>query len=163
MVLFVILLFVLQVIGFYVLALLYMKTSKMDLFEKRQQQVMEELNDTLIAYLAELKDENEKLIERLSAKTASAKSSEVNEKVAAIKESREEAIAAAPKKPIHLALKSYQSTANQQPQVKKTDEHNETDTLSQVLTLHKAGMSIEEIAKKLQKGQTEVELMLKFK
>ena len=56
-----------QIIGFYFLALLYTKVSKFDDLEKKQRKLMEEMDDSIGAYLSELKDENDRLIERLIA------------------------------------------------------------------------------------------------
>ena len=66
MIIFLVILFLLQLISFYFLALLYTKVSKFDDFEKKQRKIMNEMDDSLGAYLAELKDENERLIQRLA-------------------------------------------------------------------------------------------------
>ena len=62
---FIFLLFITQVISFYFLAILYMKVLKYDDFEEKQKKLMEEVDDSLAAYLAEVKDENDKLIENI--------------------------------------------------------------------------------------------------
>ena len=66
MIIFLVILFLLQLISFYFLALLYTKVSKFDDLEKKQRKIMNEMDDSLGAYLAELKDENERLIQRLA-------------------------------------------------------------------------------------------------
>ena len=63
---FLVFLFHLQIISFYFLALLYTKVSKFDDLEKKQRKLMDEMDDSIGAYLSELKDENERLIERLA-------------------------------------------------------------------------------------------------
>ena len=66
-----------------------------------------------------------------------------------------------PRRPINLALKSIQRklsyNGRPEPEVENVDDR----TIA--IQLHDAGQSIEEIAKKLGKGQTEVELILKFR
>ena len=63
---FLVFLFILQIISFYFLALFYTKMSQFDDLEKKQRKLMDEMDDSIAAYLSELKDENERLIEQLS-------------------------------------------------------------------------------------------------
>src|SRR4051794_9029785 len=55
--LFLLFLFILQIISFYFLALMYTKLSKFDNLEKQQRKLMNEMDDSIGAYLSELKDE----------------------------------------------------------------------------------------------------------
>ena len=61
--------------------------------------------------------------------------------------------------PVNVALKSYNAvtTSQQGPTLEIEDDR------TQALKLFDAGQSIEEIAKALGKGRTEVELILKFR
>lgn len=166
----VIILFILQLIGFYLLALLYTKVSKFDDLERKQRKLMEEMDDAIVAYLSEMKDENERLVELLVRHT---------EQAAVLEQEKREAEPVSidpdpgrplpikpPKMPINLAIKSY-NTSTEKPKNEKTEmeahEWDQLDTRSQIFHLHDAGMSEEEIAKKLGKGRTEVELILKFR
>ena len=63
---FLVFLFIIQIIGFYFLALLYTKVTKFDDLEKKQRKLMAEMDNSIGAYLSELKDENERLIEQLT-------------------------------------------------------------------------------------------------
>ncbi len=65
---FIVILFIIQIISFYFLALLYTKVSNFDSLEKKQRKLMEEMDDSITAYLTELKDENDRLINQLSVK-----------------------------------------------------------------------------------------------
>jgi len=142
-------LFVLQIITFYFLALLYTKSSKYDDLEKKQQTLMREMDDSIGMYLAELKDENDRLIERLS-KRAEEKQTPTEPVIETIPTINA---------PVNLALKSYQSTKTE---LYKPTVPDSIDDRTRIIQLHEAGQSIENIAKKLGKGRTEVELILKF-
>ena len=63
---FLVFLFIIQIISFYFLALLYTKVTKFDDLEKKQRKLMTEMDDSIGAYLSELKDENDRLIEQLT-------------------------------------------------------------------------------------------------
>lgn len=141
----------LQIITFGFLSFLFTKVSKNADLEKKQQTLMREMDDSIGIYLAELKDENDRLIEKLS------KRADIEEKPI----STEPVIEYIPsvKAPINLALKSYQST-NQD--INKTTVPGSIDDRTRVIQLHEAGQSTEKIAKMLGKGRTEVELILKF-
>lgn len=169
---FLVILFLLQIIGFYFLALLYTKVSKFDDLEKKQRKLMEEMDDSIGAYLAELKDENERLIAKLSerdAKETEQKQDDtpiqtVQESVGAAQETKSERLIDLPKMPVKLALKSYNNTVSvQEPPLFEQSEPELEDDRTRAIALYDAGHSIETIAKKLGKGKTEVELILKFK
>ena len=68
---FLLFLFVTQLISFYFLALLYAKVSKFDDLEKKQGKLMREMDDSITAYLSELKDENDRLIIQLASREES--------------------------------------------------------------------------------------------
>ena len=166
-------LFVIQIIAFYFLALLYMKVSKFDDLEKKQRQLMAEMDSSITAYLAELKDENAKLIHQLDTRSHSTSREEdkelferpLVEKAAAPVKSSPGIDLVSPAVPMSLALKSYQSmnTVQSQRKLPEGSELVDKDTRTIVSELHDAGRSIEEIAKLLGKGKTEVELILKFR
>jgi hypothetical protein len=169
----VVVLFVIQIIAFYFLALLYMKVTKFDDLEKKQRQLMLEMDNSITAYLSELKDENAKLIRQLDARDHSIRQEEdkksfeqplVEKPVKHVKPSPSIDLVS-PAVPMSLALKSYQSV-NTNPSQSKIDvgsEPIEKDARTIVSEMHDAGRSIEEIAKLLGKGKTEVELILKFR
>ena len=165
-------LFILQVFGFYILALLYMKVSKFDDLERKQRKLMEEMDDSIVAYLSEMKDENERLVELLSQRGELAAAGERVEREPESSPVVKEAEAPRPipvkppKMPINLAIKSYSQTTrkpkSEEPEVSRTGLE-QPDLRSRIFQLHDAGLSEEEIAKKLGKGRTEIELILKFR
>lgn len=150
-----------QIIGFYVLALLYTKVSKFDDLEKKQRKLMEEMDDSIGAYLSELKDENDRLIERLSTVEIEKKTN--GETVSTTKSTVEQPPPTIrfnpPSHPINLALKSYSEASFHN----TVPEEVEMDDRTKAINLHDSGQTVEEIAKALGKGRTEVELILKFR
>ena len=159
-------LFILQVVGFYFLALFYTKISKFDDLEKKQRKLMEEMDDSIGAYLSELKDENERLIEQLSIRerepVAKAKISEelsnTQEFAATLEQSQPAIRINKPTIPVNVALKSYNAATTAQGPTLEVEDDRTT-----AFKLYDAGQSVEEIAKQLGKGRTEVELILKFR
>ena len=165
---FIFFLFITQVISFYFLSILYMKVSKYDDFEKKQKRLMEEMDDSLAAYLAEVKDENDTLIEKLiSAQGEKRNRNEVEEveSTVSLKEPNLEESSliniTMPKIPVNLALKSY-GKMKYEP-IEEIEAEEEIDDRTRAISLHNEGKSIEEIARTLGKGRTEVELILKFR
>lgn len=166
---FLIILFIAQMIGFYVILLLYTKVSKFNDLEKKQQRLMSEMDDSIAAYLAELKEENERLIAIIEKRQHTSGPEPSNSMTSSKKEVNQNENAdlhfPQPKIPIKLAVKSYQSSSKNIPEdhtptQRKSDE---LDERTKAIALHDEGKSIEEIAKTLGKGKTEVELLLKFR
>jgi len=162
---FLVFLFIIQIISFYFLALLYTKVTKFDDLEKKQRKLMAEMDNSIGVYLSELKDENERLIEQLTVHVQQPafpqKSVRVSQESAASEEVRPVTHASIPKMPVNLALKSYKAAGQA---IAETEMPVEVeDTRTQVMRLYDSGQSIEEIAKQLGKGRTEIELILKFR
>lgn len=150
-----IILFLMQVISFYFIALLNVKISKFNNMEQKQQQALNEIENSLSAYIAEITDENNRLIQELQKtevpKTVLPKTQvltpETETKVF------EPSISLVSKQ---LAASSYLKTA--QNTAKKIPE-----TMREKVIFHfDEGKTPDEIAKLLQIGKTEVELFLKF-
>lgn len=160
---FLVFLFIIQIIGFYFLALLYTKMSKFDDLEKKQRRLMSEMDDSIAAYLSELKDENDRLVERLAMKSKEfdkpSNGLQMVQQSLPVEEAQPTVPINAPKLPIRLALKSYDAVSTRALELEKV----EVDDRTRAFNLHDAGKSVEEIAKTLGKGRTEVELFLKFR
>ncbi|WP_438317674.1 hypothetical protein [Sporosarcina sp. FA9] len=155
---FLIIVFILQIIGFYFLALLYTKVSKFDDLEKKQKKLMEQMDDSITAYLSEMQDENNRLIQQLSAVELTKTSTQKPIPPSVVKATKSIKVNA-PSTPMNLAIKSYGKTLMPSP----IPDDLEMDDRTKVFRLHDDGKTIEEIAKVLGKGKTEVELILKFK
>lgn len=192
----IIVLFVLQLLSFYFIIILNTKLAKFKDLEKKQERLMREMDDTISLYLAEMKDENDRLINELqmvSKQKAVVSSDPIEQEKKIIKQQSEqetqhvkveksskevnvpdfevEPRVFVPKKTVANAYsrQQYASTnaANQGPPVAtldatSTEKLKERTFEEQVVQLSKEGKNIEEIAKQLQKGKTEIELLLKF-
>jgi len=151
-----IILFLMQILSFYFITLLNAKISKFNDMEREQQQMLLDIEDSFSAYIAEITDENNRLIQELNntdiPKTTFSKipgNSSINEATAF-----EPPISFVSKQ---LAASSYLKSA--QTTVKKPPE-----TVREKVLFHdKEGKNSDEIAKILQIGKTEVELFLKFR
>lgn len=172
---FIVLLFVMQIISFYFLALLFTKISNFDDLEKKQRMLMDEMDDSITVYLSEIKDENDRLINELTSKVnqTDEKQTEKNhnpvvDRINNLQEQPSIIDLKTPVIPLNIALKSYGTTKIQTEQPEEVEEQGveallETDERTRAIRLFDAGESIEDIAKTLGKGRTEVELILKFR
>ncbi|MCM3742859.1 hypothetical protein M3193_01775 [Sporosarcina luteola] len=167
---FLLFLFILQVIGFYFIALLYMKVSKFNNLEKKQHKLMAEMDDAIGAYLSELKEENDRLINIIEKQQENSSLQETvhvdlpKEGPAESSEMKAFHIKA-PGYPMKAALKSYREAPalNKSSLAVQEIEESKLDDRTLAIRLHEKGKPIEEIAKRLGKGKTEVELLLKFR
>ncbi|PIC65609.1 hypothetical protein CSV79_00585 [Sporosarcina sp. P13] len=150
------LLFILQIISFMVITLLFMKISRFNNLEKKQQHLMQEMDQSVMAYLTEIKEENDRLIKRLNEvpvpKTVVKSSIEKTETTPGPEKIQQKTQSI----PMNFALRSYQKAVSPKQDNEPLNDHQ------QVKQLYKDGNSVQEIAKKLGKGQTEIELILKF-
>lgn len=178
-----------QLICFYFIILLNTKVSKFKDLEKRQDQLIREMDDALALYLVEMKEENERFINELTkVKQTELNNNEINastldmmqrvdEKESSLKNTVEntnlhsavEQKAFVPKMKAKNAYKKQKAmTVNQKEPQKEVETQIQKDISSlpsfeqKVLKLHDEGKTIDEIAKITQKGKTEIELLIKF-
>ncbi|WP_100403041.1 DUF6115 domain-containing protein [Bacillus sp. FJAT-42315] len=141
---------ILNAVALFAIILLFLRQNRLFDLKNQQQKMAQEMEEMMDAYLLEMKEENEKFIEQLSQKAS------VNE----VKPSpAPEQVLLIPNLQRARAVKGYKtasSTNEHTTPLKKKQVEDEIDLL------HKQGFTVEEIAKKLNKGKTEVELALKF-
>lgn len=117
---------------------------------------MADMDESVMAYLTEIKEENDRLIKQLNESSI--------KRTESVKEKEQPEIMVTPEKvqqkpqpvPIHFALRSYQKTAS------STAEAEPLTDRQKIKNLYADGRTVQEIAKELGKGQTEIELILKF-
>jgi hypothetical protein len=100
-----------------------------------------------------MKEDNDKFLKELQSLSGTPKIQTVKDE--GTKESR----------PAKVDLEntvSHKSTSEYQPPVDHSNEQYNPSLLSRVLTLKDQGHSVEQIAKKVDKGKGEVELLIKF-
>lgn len=177
---FIVLLVISQLIYFYFLILQNAKISKFKDLEARQDQLIREMEDTISAYLIEMREENDRLIKELSEIETGNNKKEPQPNVkleqSELPPSNDIDIKIEQAKiiPKTMVVSAYskQATTKQSNSQNEKEESNsqlqenlqeKTETFEdKVLALHKQGKSIEEIAKETNKGKTEIELLLKF-
>ncbi|WP_088005951.1 DUF6115 domain-containing protein [Indiicoccus explosivorum] len=120
----VIILFSMQALSFYLIVLLLLKNSRIKELEQRQEQIVEEMEYSLTAYLIEIKEENDRLLDR---------------------------------------LETGKQEAQQSPVPAESAEPEKPAARTEAEALYLRGFTIEEIARQLGTGKTEVELLLKFR
>ncbi|WP_199426033.1 hypothetical protein [Thermaerobacillus caldiproteolyticus] len=170
--------FILHAISFLVIILLYLQWSKVKEVEKRQAQLIKDIEHTVSAYLVEWKEENDRFLNALSE---------------AVNQPADEVITSLSKSPSSEPEQSLPPHSNTATPSSKTNTHSSSQTVApveqewsthlpnieaitdkveigssssiaeRVIQLHKNGKTIEEIAKILKKGKTEIELLLKFR
>ncbi|MGE7689286.1 hypothetical protein ACQKMI_08750 [Lysinibacillus sp. NPDC097214] len=185
-------LFILQLISFYFLIILNTKLAKFKDLEKKQERLMREMDDTISVYLAEMKDENDRLIQELQRVSKSETQTNAVKKEEQMVEqeqppslAKEEStiegsisldhepriyvpkniVANAYSRQQQTGVKAEAKVVHSAQQPTETTEKEEAKPLTleqQAIELAKQGKTSEEIAKQLQKGKTEIELLLKF-
>lgn len=182
----------LNIVALLAIILLYLRQNKLMDTEKRQEKVLIEMEEVISSYLVQMKEENDDFISKLSKANAKNDTSIKKSIPGNLDRKNELDIAKADEKSMPLARASiYQaSKAYKQnlraaedklsekeslPSLKENEsvtqsdssqsikEENPSSINDQVFILKKQGMSAGDIAKKLGKGKTEVELMLKFR
>lgn len=177
----VITLFLIQMITIFVIVLLYSKLSKFQNIEKRQNELINEMDNAISVYLMEMKEENDRLISELKKPNVVQKAASPRKEGTAqtIKEQPVKEQEMEPRKfvPVKQAANAYQKQKTQQQVEEKDNEALEkAETLSedneileqnltfeqQVINHYRNGKSIEEIARMMGRGKTEIELLVKF-
>ncbi|WP_374963489.1 hypothetical protein [Lysinibacillus sp. RS5] len=191
----IVVLFFLQLLSFYFLIILNTKLAKFKELEKKQERLMREMDDTISVYLAEMKDENDRLIQELQSVSMTATKTNAVKQVEQIARQKEQEQSPSlteeestvdgsnsvdhepriyvPKKIVANAYSRQQQpgvkteakvvhSAEQLNEARRKDEVKPLTIEQQVIELAKQGKTSEEIAKQLQRGKTEIELLLKF-
>ena len=179
---------IMQLVSFYFIILLNGKIAKFKDLEIRQDKLIREMDDSISMYLVEMKEENDRFIQQLSTvKVEPARmASTVEEMPKEIVSTESAPVATAAVEEIRpFVPKTHASKAYGQQVKIHVDKLEPEDVLigkakskqtiapteqkaglqpfeQQVVDLHRAGKSADEIAKQLQKGKTEIELLIKF-
>ncbi|MFJ8261509.1 hypothetical protein ACIQ4I_06045 [Rummeliibacillus sp. NPDC094406] len=180
-----VILFIAQMLSFYFIILLYTKISRLKDIEKSQERLKDEMYNAVGAYLAEMRDENDRLIKELTMMNRNRQIDENENKHtttekdnAGIHENqsakKEEVIVPTYNLPRNVAAKAYKNNSTTTPTITMQNESFNEEmahlveakkklTLDeQIQELYHSGKTVDEIAKMLQKGKTEIELLLKF-
>ncbi|WP_027408712.1 hypothetical protein [Anoxybacteroides tepidamans] len=157
--------FVLHALSLFIIILLYLQLSKVKEVERRQSQLSQEMEQTISAYLLEWKEENERFLQALSKKMDNGSEKKDVDRSPSIKnrsEKRNETEWLPPMESIEQMKDEVEIRAAKQTKSVSTPPPP-MSLEEQAIALQKEGKTIEEIAKLLNKGKTEIELLLKFR
>lgn len=165
--------FILHLFAFLWILLLTIRIKRFKEIEAKQIEVQKEIEDLFQAYIIEIKEENEKLLNMIE-KSGQPNITRTNPTIPST-ESYNNTDASS----INMYNKAQHVYQTQKPQKQTTatskdrsidykppvpvgeDQFEQTLT-TQVILLHEKGYEPNEIARKLNKGKTEIELLLKF-
>lgn len=179
---------ILNAAAIFAIILLYLRQNRLVEAEKKQERIIKEIEEVFSAYLLELKEENELFIKKFKKKSSpdnripdNDSPSEMKEvKSSEEKEKPDHQTRIAQGISYHAARKAYQQNIGQAPPqedfvpepieeevfllpITESEDAREADFFEQVMALKNQGKSNEEIARILNKGKTEIELLLKFR
>ncbi|HAQ06187.1 MAG TPA: hypothetical protein DCR24_01110 [Bacillus bacterium] len=175
---------ILNAAAIFAIILLYLRQNRLVEAEKKQGKIIGEIEEIFSAYLLELKEEHDQFIDKMR-KTQRRKEAQASEEEPPEKHETEGRTVASPRVgtgiTYHAARKAYKqnsdpiNTLDGEPGsvIPSNTPPNQIDQdlirfqqlsmIDQVIQLEKQGLSIENIARRLNKGKTEVELLLKFR
>jgi hypothetical protein len=177
----------LNILALLCIALLFIRQNRLAAFESRQEKALEEMEEIVSTFISEIKEENELFLQRIHQLDEETEKNSRDVEDRDNKDSMPITVAMPKANPYKAAVKSYQTYKSdiktddmeelldlilpQQSEVPSEKEGTETavdekkeKTLLDVVTeLDQQGKTIEQIAKKLNKGKTEIELLLKFR
>lgn len=180
-------LFLMNILTIFVVIVLYVRQGNFAKLEKQQKSIISEMEDVLSAHLIEMQAENNELIQLITKKVSKeqaerAHDSTKSQSTAAAPSHAPNPYQAAPpldslELPVtiqdKLELSQYSGKGSEHDT--KVESFRETldkeiknktqaplSLVEEVVQLSKKGQSIEEIARTLRKGKTEIELLLKF-
>jgi len=163
----------LHVVAFYFIIVLYVKYSNMKNLSDTQRQILEETENSMTSFLIDMKDENEKFINTLLRSSNERVSNPINEDSIELNQDSYSEREQKPKVPNKTEI---EVSSNELPghlsgiddmedivEITQTSNKNKLPFEIEALNLYKQGYTVEQIAKRLNKGKTEVELLLKFR
>lgn len=165
------LLFMLNMLTILAVILLYKRQNRLLEMENSERDNKEETAEIFSAFLLELKEENEQFISKVSQLKGNEGLRQTEEKMEKHNPNDDQQVDITQELPITskayselLAYQSYGKNVDSElPPSKAGNEIKKELSLNeQVTRLNEEGFTIEEIAKTLHKGKTEIELMLKF-
>ncbi|PKG24914.1 hypothetical protein [Niallia nealsonii] len=167
----------LNMLAFLFIALLYIRQNRFVTIEKQQKQIMKEMEEIISTFIAEVKEENDQFIRKITKVEGgkAKKGKEEENSTIPFKQPAEKNRGNLQKSLLNKQMvKAYNNTAQNTKNLEEDITENlleliqpnaaeEKTLLDQAVDLQKQGKKIDEIAKILNKGKTEIELLLKFR
>ncbi|RSD27998.1 hypothetical protein [Mesobacillus subterraneus] len=178
---------ILNAAAIFAIILLYLRQNRLVEAEKKQERIIKEIEEVFSAYLYELKEENDQflqLISNSSIEKKQVKNLEIqDEQIDDVNLELSHETNQGPHAPrygkgvaYYAARKAYQQNSTPVPNKEEAGEkleENQADEpktesepirfIDQVFQMKESGMTVEEIARNLDRGKTEIELLLKFR
>lgn len=150
--------FIIHAVTFVIIKHLKTKVDQPAVAQEEIIQQKKEIEDLLAVYLLEIREENEKVIASLANNKGTQMSGESSNNVVIDKVKDQEITDKEPERSSNRKpLKDYQPPVdNSEP------DRVEQSFAAQILSMYNQGNSIETIARKLDRGKTEIELLVKF-
>ncbi|WP_342492877.1 Swarming motility protein SwrB [Bacillus sp. FSL H8-0516] len=169
--------FMLHAALIYFVIILYTRMNSLKATEQKQRELLEETENTLAAFLMEVKEENDKL-SKVAAASPDFSAEELKSDLQTPKQPQpsiesQQSVESEDPVPEHLSA-LLSEVEVQEEKVNEPVPQLETESFlpskseieetfeDQVKTLYDEGRSLEEIAKEMKTGKTEIELLLKF-
>lgn len=161
----------LHVVAFYFIVVLYTKYSNVKELSDSGRKMLEETEASMTSFLIEMKDDNERLIQNLKRfennlddnnKQKTKERENVLSKANTIINNKKEYVMT----DNHDEFPDYLSSINEVEDIIEINQSPQEKNLPfeiEAINLYKNGYTVEQIAKKLNKGKTEIELLLKFR
>lgn len=166
----------LNALALFAIIILYQRQNKFFQMEKKQQAMLREMEDVISTYLTEMKEENETLIEtiqKMQPKQAIQRKTNSGTPTSTPSLPDQPPVSATQTRGTrNQAMEAYKShlSVENDDEVESVEEVSIPPVAPKVLTmeeqairLEEQGYTIDEIARKLERGRTEIELMLKFR
>jgi hypothetical protein len=173
--------FILHAISFFIIILLYYRLEQTRDIERKQTAMLKDMEDVLSAYIIEMKEENELFLHKVRQENQSqiqkqivpdentplsrgiSNQSSINTVEPELSEQDLSSLLPSYDDPVDTKIIREQMEVMEH--ISKKEEENHMQLLpigQQIKLLHNKGLAVEEIAKRLKKGKTEIELFLKF-
>ncbi|MEC5267706.1 hypothetical protein P9G49_01015 [Heyndrickxia coagulans] len=169
---FLILSFLFNALSIFAIILLYLRQNRFARAEQNVNKMVKEIEDIFSVYLMELKEENDAFIKKMKAGRmkeagpAEKAGPETEQPAPETKKPPETGETAGPKPDALIrtsANRAYRNAARQiLGEQSEGQLQEEKSLLQKVNDLQQNGYTVDEIAQKLNKGRTEIELLLKF-
>ncbi|WP_121609237.1 hypothetical protein [Mesobacillus foraminis] len=156
--------FLLNIVIIFAIIVLYLRQNRLLQSEKRQEKIISEFEELFSGYLFEMKEENDQFLKKMNSFDSKDGKKETKEPVPKKGKVSYRMVqdAYAPKQQQEALFENGGGGEEHVPESKGKNAAGKSSLLNRIQDLKREGDSIDEIAKKLGKGKTEIELLLKF-
>ncbi|MFS0823584.1 hypothetical protein [Bacillus sp. 1P02SD] len=157
--------FALLAVAFFFIILLYLKITQLKDVEMKQERLLKEFENVITSYVMEIKEENEVFLNRI--KDMKHEQEEGHKDSIHIKEPELTTDELQDLLPSYIEREEAGKVNVEENEIIQethgNDENSKDTIVRDIEHLMKLGLSYEEIARKLNKGKTEIELLHKFR